>query len=409
MANSSGSRQATSSAHAATATASATSKTGEASSNDAKNKSDLPAELPEVLPIICGDHHAVMHRSKLGQGSRGPCILFHGEWITPNQFQAVAGRTTSKDWKRSIRYDGMSIKRYIKLGLIHVHEHTCTCTTCATHQPTAAKAKRKSWRRTLTSGGRKASDDASGSKIDNAVATNGPVIGESVENVTVSEEDVRPGVKVWSNAVLEQESEEGNGKEVEEEREGKTKNCDNGDGFSDQKDEDGDGDGSGESRRKRPYTVYSDGSPTEKQEPCHILSFPPNSKRMRRGSVCSSLGPFLPKSAVDATSGRSVLAQTFQRMDAVETSSILAAEWKDLRRIMLRANVPLTPSTWTIEQVCSFLRRAGFASCCPVFKDNHVDGEALMLIRETHLLNSMQMKVGPALKLFAIISRLQAL
>lgn len=94
----------------------------------------LPEKLPNLLEIYCGAARATLHTKKLGQGSRGPCIRYGNEWLTPNQFQMLAGRESSKDWKRSIRYRDQTMKWWIDKGLIRVHDPRCGCATCSVHQ-----------------------------------------------------------------------------------------------------------------------------------------------------------------------------------------------------------------------------------------------------------------------------------
>lgn len=39
-------------------------------------------------------------------GGKGRCIKHNQQWFTPTEFEALSGRASSKDWKRSIRYAG---------------------------------------------------------------------------------------------------------------------------------------------------------------------------------------------------------------------------------------------------------------------------------------------------------------
>lgn len=39
-------------------------------------------------------------------GGKGRCIKHNQQWVTPTEFEALSGRASSKDWKRSIRYAG---------------------------------------------------------------------------------------------------------------------------------------------------------------------------------------------------------------------------------------------------------------------------------------------------------------
>ncbi|CAL8148108.1 unnamed protein product [Orchesella dallaii] len=81
-----------------------------------------------VLPVECGKNCAFMYLTRLCQGSKGPCILFNAcYWLTPNEFQSISGRNSAKDWKRSIRHNGKSIKLLINKGILTVHSPLCDC------------------------------------------------------------------------------------------------------------------------------------------------------------------------------------------------------------------------------------------------------------------------------------------
>ncbi|KAK7506431.1 hypothetical protein BaRGS_00002543 [Batillaria attramentaria] len=83
-----------------------------------------------ILEVECGQNKAAMYLSKLCQGSKGPCISFQGSWLTPNEFQFVSGRETAKDWKRSIRHHGKSLKLLLAKGILSVHPTMCDCEGC---------------------------------------------------------------------------------------------------------------------------------------------------------------------------------------------------------------------------------------------------------------------------------------
>lgn len=105
------------------------------------NSERTPADgvTEEPLEIQCGENAALLYVSKLCQGSKGPCILFQGEWLTPNELQYISGRETAKDWKRSIRYKGKSLKSLIARGLIKVHPPICDCLGCRISSPVVRK------------------------------------------------------------------------------------------------------------------------------------------------------------------------------------------------------------------------------------------------------------------------------
>ena len=63
-------------------------------------------------------------------GGRGRCIKSGDSWYTPNEFENMSGRASSKDWKRSIRYGGRTLQCLIEDGLLVPHATSCTCAAC---------------------------------------------------------------------------------------------------------------------------------------------------------------------------------------------------------------------------------------------------------------------------------------
>jgi len=64
------------------------------------------------------------------EGGRGRCIRLNDEWFTPSEFEAVSGRSSSKDWKRSIHYGGRTLQCLIEDGILEPHATSCTCSAC---------------------------------------------------------------------------------------------------------------------------------------------------------------------------------------------------------------------------------------------------------------------------------------
>nr|XP_015092589.1 sterile alpha motif domain-containing protein 11 [Vicugna pacos] len=70
------------------------------------------------------------------------------------------------------------------------------------------------------------------------------------------------------------------------------------------------------------------------------------------------------------------------------------------------ATAPEDVSKWTVEDVCSFV--GGLSGCgeyAPVFREQGIDGETLPLLTEEHLLTTMGLKLGPALKIRAQVAK----
>ncbi|XP_046390889.1 deformed epidermal autoregulatory factor 1 [Ischnura elegans] len=83
-----------------------------------------------VLPVRCKNTSAELHKAKFGSGGRGRCIKLGENWYTPSEFEALCGRASSKDWKRSIRFGGRSLQTLVDEAILTPHATSCTCSAC---------------------------------------------------------------------------------------------------------------------------------------------------------------------------------------------------------------------------------------------------------------------------------------
>lgn len=59
---------------------------------------------------------------------------------------------------------------------------------------------------------------------------------------------------------------------------------------------------------------------------------------------------------------------------------------------------------WSVQEVCDFIKNLpGCSDYAEDFAIHEIDGQALLLLKENHLVNTMGMKLGPALKIVAKI------
>nr|XP_020466573.1 polyhomeotic-like protein 1 isoform X3 [Monopterus albus] len=66
-----------------------------------------------------------------------------------------------------------------------------------------------------------------------------------------------------------------------------------------------------------------------------------------------------------------------------------------------------TPAHWSVEEVCRFIASLqGCEELAAQFLSQEIDGQALLLLREDHLISTMNIKLGPALKICASINSL---
>lgn len=70
--------------------------------------------------------------------------------------------------------------------------------------------------------------------------------------------------------------------------------------------------------------------------------------------------------------------------------------------------LPNDPARWNVEEVYDFIRSLpGCQEIADEFRSQEIDGQALLLLKEDHLMSTMNIKLGPALKIFARINMLK--
>ncbi|XP_058260971.1 nuclear body protein SP140-like protein isoform X2 [Hemibagrus wyckioides] len=66
------------------------------------------------IPVTCGGKKGKLYRGKLAKGEE--CILSRRQWFTPVEFERISGKESYKNWKLSIRYQGVPLQELIKAG-----------------------------------------------------------------------------------------------------------------------------------------------------------------------------------------------------------------------------------------------------------------------------------------------------
>ncbi|XP_008828339.1 polyhomeotic-like protein 3 isoform X3 [Nannospalax galili] len=89
-------------------------------------------------------------------------------------------------------------------------------------------------------------------------------------------------------------------------------------------------------------------------------------------------------------------------------------ELRDVRIRKMPENSDLLPATttepsiWTVDDVWAFIRSLpGCQDIADEFRAQEIDGQALLLLKEDHLMSAMNIKLGPALKICARINSLK--
>ncbi|GAB6032763.1 sterile alpha motif domain containing [Chamberlinius hualienensis] len=62
---------------------------------------------------------------------------------------------------------------------------------------------------------------------------------------------------------------------------------------------------------------------------------------------------------------------------------------------------------WSIDEVESHLSSVGFPDQAKLFRDQEIDGKSLLLMKRSDVLSGLNLKLGPALKIYGHVKRLQ--
>lgn len=65
------------------------------------------------------------------------------------------------------------------------------------------------------------------------------------------------------------------------------------------------------------------------------------------------------------------------------------------------------PKDWSIDDVENFFLSIGFVDQAPAFKEQEIDGKSLLLLKRSDVLTGLSIKLGPALKIYNHVKRLQ--
>jgi hypothetical protein len=96
------------------------------------------------------------------------------------------------------------------------------------------------------------------------------------------------------------------------------------------------------------------------------------------------------------------------RSSSVENLKFCNEEGESQSNAGMYSDLASIAAQWDIEEVCKFVSSvAGCSEYCDVFREQEIDGQALILLTEEHLSSKMGLKLGPALKLKSKIDELR--
>ncbi|KAM5125533.1 polyhomeotic-like protein 2 [Mantella aurantiaca] len=122
----------------------------------------------------------------------------------------------------------------------------------------------------------------------------------------------------------------------------------------------------------------------------------------RYSDISSYEDPLSPVSAISSLSR--------QRHRELTQHSFLPSDLSQQRHRELTQHsfLPSDPDAWNVEDVYHFIRSLpGCQEISEEFRLQEIDGQALLLLKEDHLMSAMNIKLGPALKIYARINLLK--
>ena len=142
----------------------------------------------------------------------------------------------------------------------------------------------------------------------------------------------------------------------------------------------------------------SEASPSEKEKEIHNKENEPHTAE-------NSLSP---NSETLPSPKHEVLDKS--RSSSVENLKFSSEEGESQTGARVYSDLANIASQWDIEEVCKFVSSVtGCSEYCDVFREQEIDGQALILLTEEHLSDKMGIKLGPALKLKSKIDELRCM
>ncbi|XP_065057114.1 polycomb protein Scm-like isoform X2 [Rhopilema esculentum] len=93
-------------------------------------------------------------------------------------------------------------------------------------------------------------------------------------------------------------------------------------------------------------------------------------------------------------------------LDASEARVETRETAKRKRRNSILSHITTSPRSWSVENVAEFLEKTDLKDYANIFRDNDIDGKAMLLLKRDIVINYMGLKIGPAVKLLDLIDEL---
>ncbi|XP_041128828.1 polyhomeotic-like protein 2 isoform X3 [Polyodon spathula] len=154
-------------------------------------------------------------------------------------------------------------------------------------------------------------------------------------------------------------------------------------------------------RRSRKSSLQHLNQETQKQQPATLQSL---------GGPVSSPLPSNPSQESSPGSDISSYEEPPSPLSAASSGAAPGRQGPAGRELPLLTQhfLPSDPTKWNVEEVYEFIRSLpGCQEIADEFRSQEIDGQAMLLLKEDHLMSAMNIKLGPALKIYARICLLK--
>ena len=88
-------------------------------------------------------------------------------------------------------------------------------------------------------------------------------------------------------------------------------------------------------------------------------------------------------------------------------SNSFSSNHRDIQQETKPNVLPPNLVDWSAEDVTDYFSKIGFPDQAPVFLREEIDGKSLLLLKRSDVIESLSFKLGPAVKIYDQIAKLQ--
>ncbi|XP_002730583.1 histone acetyltransferase KAT6B-like [Saccoglossus kowalevskii] len=98
---------------------------------------------------------------------------------------------------------------------------------------------------------------------------------------------------------------------------------------------------------------------------------------------------------------------TSPKSDSSPDVATPTAQTANLPEQSAKSGISSDPANWNIKDVANYFKNEGFHEQAHVFEEQEIDGKSLLLLKRSDVLTGLSLKLGPALKMYNHVKKLQ--